>query len=190
IKKNGGRPEGPVWNYFTKGERVGKEKYKAICNFCEASWNRGEPIELKGHLANHCSKANSTIIRQFLTRILSNNSEESNLNKKRKCNTQGNLNQYVSIIEIDQQKIKRIHLAWARAFAICRIPWHIIENLFFIEALKETNLSYNPPTRQFLSDLLLETNEILENINETNDQISGQDDYNWDPENISNSDED
>ncbi|CAG8801385.1 17474_t:CDS:2, partial [Gigaspora rosea] len=42
------------------------------------------------------------------------------------------------------------------AFAICGISWHIIENPFFIEALKETNLSYKPPTRQYLSGHLLE----------------------------------
>ncbi|CAG8854121.1 37159_t:CDS:1, partial [Gigaspora margarita] len=40
-----------------------------------------------------------------------------------------------------------IHLAWTRAFAICGIPWNVIKNSFFIEALKETNLSYKPPTR-------------------------------------------
>ncbi|CAG8853332.1 12485_t:CDS:2, partial [Gigaspora margarita] len=33
------------------------------------------------------------------------------------------------------------------AFAICGIPWNVIENSFFIEALKETNLSYKSPTR-------------------------------------------
>ncbi|CAG8854540.1 41114_t:CDS:1, partial [Gigaspora margarita] len=118
-KKNpGGRPEGPVWNYFTKGEKVGKGRYKATCNFCRKSWNRGEPIELESHLANHCSMADSTVIRYFLTKILSNDSEKDKPKKKRKSNTYGKLDQYVSIIDLDQQKIKRIHLAWTRAFAI------------------------------------------------------------------------
>lgn len=31
-------------DYFTKGEKVGKGRYKATCNFCEKPWNRGEPI--------------------------------------------------------------------------------------------------------------------------------------------------
>ncbi|CAG8811721.1 16965_t:CDS:1, partial [Cetraspora pellucida] len=61
-------------------------------------------------------------------------------------NIQGNLDQYVSIMELDQQKIKRINLVWIRAFAICGIPWYTIKNPFFIEALKKTNLSYNLPT--------------------------------------------
>ncbi|CAG8742577.1 4144_t:CDS:2, partial [Gigaspora margarita] len=109
-KKNiGGRPYGPVWEYFTKGEK------------------------------------NSL-----------NSSEKNESNKKRKSITQEKLDQYISITELDQQKIKRIHIAWARAFAICGISWYIVENPFFIEALKETNLSYKPPTRQYLSDHLLE----------------------------------
>ncbi|CAG8696657.1 13943_t:CDS:2, partial [Racocetra fulgida] len=83
--------------------------------------------------------------------------------KKSGGRPKGNLDQHVSIIELDQQKIKRVHLAWARAFAICGIPWHTIENPFFIEALKETNLSYNPPTRQFLSGHLLEQQLALIN---------------------------
>ncbi|CAG8816588.1 30679_t:CDS:2 [Gigaspora margarita] len=162
-KKNlGGRPDGPVWNYFTKGEKVGKGRYKATCNFCSMSWNRGEPIELESHLANHCSMADSTVIRYFLAKILSN-TEKDKPNKKRKSNIYGKLDQHVSIIELDQQKIKRIHLAWTRAFAICGIPWNVIENPFFIEALKETNLSYKPPICKFLAGHLLEQQLALIN---------------------------
>ncbi|CAG8791895.1 9549_t:CDS:2, partial [Cetraspora pellucida] len=70
---------------------------------------------------------------------------------------------YVSIIELDQLKIKKIYQAWTRAFAICGISWHIIENSFFIEALKETNLSYKPPTHQYLSEAELRL--LIEKIN-------------------------
>jgi hypothetical protein len=171
-KNLGGRSDSLVWNYFTKGEKTGKSRYKATCNFCGTSWNRGEPIKLESHLANHCSKADPTIIRQFLSKILSDDSEKIKSNKKRKHNTYGKLDQYVSIIELDQQKIKRIHLAWARAFAICGISWNIIENPFFIEALKETNLSYKPPTRQFLSGQLLEQQLAL--INQKTNNIFQQ----------------
>ncbi|CAG8661956.1 41537_t:CDS:1 [Gigaspora margarita] len=95
-KKNlGSRPDGPVWNYFTKGERVGKGRYKATCNFCGRLWNRGEPIELESHLANHCSTADSTVIRYFLTKIFSNDSEKNKSNKKRKSNIYGKLDQHL-----------------------------------------------------------------------------------------------
>ncbi|CAG8546720.1 2616_t:CDS:2, partial [Cetraspora pellucida] len=109
----------------------------------------GHPDSLS--LSKSLFKADPTIIRQFLSKILSDDSEKIKSNKKRKHNTYRKLDQYVSIIELDQQKIKRIHFAWAKAFAICGISWNIIKNPFFIETLKETNLSYKSPTYQFLS---------------------------------------
>ncbi|RIB18836.1 hypothetical protein C2G38_2309201 [Gigaspora rosea] len=173
-KKNiGGRPVGPVWNYFTKGEKVGKGRYKATCNFCGTTWKRGEPVELESHLANHCSKANSQVVRKFLTKILSDNSDEIKSNKKRKTtNSQSSLSQFVISPKLDNPKIKRIHNAWTRAFTICGISWNIIENPFFIEALKEMNLSYEPPTRQLLSGQLLE--QQLAIINEKTKKIFKQ----------------
>ncbi|CAG8585245.1 14402_t:CDS:1 [Gigaspora margarita] len=90
-KHPGGYPDGPVWNYFTKGEKLGKGRYKATCNFCRTSWNRSEPNKLESHLANHCSKADLTTIRHFLSKILSDNSEKNRSNKKRKSNTYGKL---------------------------------------------------------------------------------------------------
>lgn len=38
-------------------------------------------------------------------------------------------------------------------------------------------------------DLLIETNKIIENIDENTSQISGQDDYDWDPEDLVNLDD-
>ena len=52
--------------------------------------------------------------------------------------------------------MKKINQAWAKAFTIFGIPWRVIENPFFIEALKEMNLSYNPPTRELLSGRIFE----------------------------------
>ncbi|CAG8830569.1 2786_t:CDS:1, partial [Cetraspora pellucida] len=93
-KKSGGCSEGPVWNYFTKREKIGKGKYQIICNLYDASWNYNELIELESHLANYYSKADPKIIRQFFIKILSNTSKENILNKKRKSNIQGNFDQY------------------------------------------------------------------------------------------------
>ncbi|CAG8643307.1 10362_t:CDS:2 [Cetraspora pellucida] len=39
-------------------------------------------------------------------------------------------------------------------------------------------------------DLLLETDEILENLDKQTSQISEQDNYNWEPEDYLNSDDD
>ncbi|CAG8458168.1 16171_t:CDS:2 [Gigaspora margarita] len=82
VKNIGGHPE---------GKQVAKGKYEAIYNLYGVTWNR----------ANHCQKADSTTINQFLTKILSNNSEQGEFSKKRKINTQGPLDQYVSLIKLD-----------------------------------------------------------------------------------------
>ncbi|RHZ75278.1 hypothetical protein Glove_216g25 [Diversispora epigaea] len=55
-----------------------------------------------------------------------------------------------------------------KAFAICGIPWRIIESPFFIEALKETNPSYEPPTRDLFSGRIFEQQlaKVNQKINE------------------------
>src|ERR1044071_5249135 len=65
-----GRPLGLVWNHFIRGEEKSKGKYKARCNYCDKHWERGEPCELEGHLANHCSKAPNEVIREYLVKVL------------------------------------------------------------------------------------------------------------------------
>ena len=41
-----------------------------MCNYCDKHWERGEPCELEGHLANHCSKAPNGVIREYLAKVL------------------------------------------------------------------------------------------------------------------------
>ncbi|CAG8459550.1 25699_t:CDS:2 [Gigaspora margarita] len=73
-KKNPGCPEGPVWNYFTKDEKLGKKVIKQL--------NQDELIELVSHLANYCPIAESTIIRYFLIKILFVDSKKDKPRKK------------------------------------------------------------------------------------------------------------
>ena len=58
-------------------------------------------------------------------------------------------------------------------FACCDIPFHIIENPFFVDAIKSLRSSYNPPSRNHLSGNLLnrevikinsKVNNILKNL--------------------------
>ena len=46
------------------------------------------------------------------------------------------------------------------AFVYCNIPFSIIENPFFIEALKHLRPDYNPSSREYLFSWLLD-NEIV-----------------------------
>ena len=43
-----------------------------------------------------------------------------------------------------------------KAFTVCGIPWHVIENPFFVEALKEMNPSYKLPSRELFSGRIFE----------------------------------
>ncbi|KAF0552268.1 zinc finger bed domain-containing protein 1-like [Gigaspora margarita] len=51
------------------------------------------------------------------------------------------------------------------------------------------NLEQFPDNDNENDDLLLETNKIIENIDENTSQILGQDDYDWDPKDLVNSDD-
>ena len=161
YKNIGGRPIGAVWNHFTRGEEKVKGKYKAWCNYCNKKWERGEPCELEGHLANNCSTAPNEVICEYLAKVLSRNTDKSgfnNKNNKRKLNSsasQRSLDNFVGC-SLEKEKSEKINQAWAKAFTICGIPWRVIENPFFIEALKEMNPSYEPPTRELLSGRIFE----------------------------------
>ena len=113
-----------------------------MCNYCDKHWERGEPCELEGYLANHCSKVPNEVIREYLAKVLLRDTDKSgfnNKNNKRKLSNpsdQRSLDNFVgSSLEIG--KSEKINQALAKAFTICGIPWRVIENPFFIEALKK-----------------------------------------------------
>jgi hypothetical protein len=175
-KNTGGRPLGEVWEHFIRGEEKVKGKYKATCSYCNNNWERGEPCNLEAHLANHCNSAPKEVIRTFLSKILlrnNNESESNNKSNKRKLlipsdSSQKTLDNFTGS-SLEKEKIERISQAWVKAFTICGIPWRVIENPFFIEALKEMNPSYEPPSRKLLSGRIFEAqlakvNDKVKNI--------------------------
>ena len=177
LGKNIGRPLGSVWNHFTRGEEKVKGKYKAICNYCDKNWERGEPCELEVHLANHCSVAPNEIIREYLTKILSRDANGNGFNNKNNKRKHSNLSGQTSLDSfaggnLEISKVERINQVWAKAFTVCGIPWRVIENPFFVEALKEMNPSYEPPTRELLSGRLFE--QQLASVNDKVKRILNQ----------------
>lgn len=160
-KNIGGRPLGPVWDHFTRGNEKTKGKYEATCNYCNKHWERGEPCDLEIHLASHCSTAPKEVIREFLTKVLQHDNNRdgfNNKNSKRKLSSQSNQKSLDDFIgsTLEKEKTEKINQSWVKAFTICGIPWRIIENPFFIEALKEMNPSYEPPTRELFSGRIFE----------------------------------
>lgn len=76
--------------------------------------------------------------------------------------------------EIPKYRQKIIDQAWLKAFVSCGIPFSVIENPFFVDAIKSLRSSYNPPSRDCLSGSLLnrevikvnsKVNNTLENMN-------------------------
>ena len=161
YKNIGGRPLGSVWSHFTRGDEKVKGKYKAKCSYCDKNWACGEPCELENHLANHCSTAPNDVIREYLTKVLLCNTDKdgfNNKNNKRKLsNSSGQklLDDFAGS-SLETGKSEKINQAWAKAFTICGIPQRVIENPFFIKALKEMNPSYKSPTRELLSGHIFE----------------------------------
>ena len=87
-----------------------------------------------------------------------NNSQQKS-NRKRKFNDilddQSKITDFHESSKLSQERIHEINRACIKAFAICGIPWHIIENPFFIEFLKTLCLGYTPPSKEILSNHLL-----------------------------------
>ena len=85
-KKNTGRPRGSHWKHFEQSNNTRDGHSRAVCKFCGNSWYKGEKAILKGHIANHCKNASTSIIRKYLTKLAENSTGISSNNKKRKLN--------------------------------------------------------------------------------------------------------
>src|SRR3989337_1582058 len=122
-------------------------------------WAKGSPQEIEVHLAFECQKVEPSIRDFFLQRLAAKavnqnpTSTETNVNKKRKSNA--TISGQQKITEFGESIDNQIDRALVKAFVICGIPWHIIENPFFIELIKLLRSSYQPPSREILSGRLL-----------------------------------
>ncbi len=73
---------------------------------------------------------------------------------------------------IEQNKVEMANRAIVRFFACCGIPFHVVENPFFVDLLRILCPGYYPPSRNTLSGNMLNaeishiTTEINLKINE------------------------
>lgn len=163
-KNKGGRPLSSIWEDITRGNHVGSGKFQATCKYCGFSWPRGEIQKLEEHLANHCSEAPASTVRKYLNQVLE---REDKINKKRKVidSSQLTMNHYHDSTNIPNARVTRINRALAKFFVACGISFRIVEHPFFINFVKELNSAYELPTREYLSDQLLERELALVNSN-------------------------
>jgi uncharacterized membrane protein len=64
-------------------------------------------------------------------------------------------------------RVTRINRAIAKFFVACGISFQIIKNPFFINFVKELNSAYELPTREYLSNQLLERELAMVNSSVT-----------------------
>ncbi|CAG8822150.1 9175_t:CDS:2, partial [Cetraspora pellucida] len=138
-KKSAGRPLAGVWNFFNKGASV-KGHCLEQCKECEAFWARAKPVDLEKHLALDCPSQNKDII-DFYTQIISNRQGD-----------QASLSEFLESTKLTLQRENNINSALIKVFVVCNIPFHIISNPYFIDALRELQPGYQPPSRQLLAD--------------------------------------
>ncbi|GES96485.1 ribonuclease H-like domain-containing protein [Rhizophagus clarus] len=98
-------------------------------------------------------------------------------NKKRKVDKsvvgQTTMTAFHDLTNLSKARINQINSVLVKCFICCGITFRIIEHPFFINLLKELNADYNPSTREYLSNRLLETE--LYNVNEKiNEDIKNQ----------------
>src|SRR6185295_17447312 len=96
---------------------------------------------MKSHLANYCTKTPASVVREYLQKL-------SGEMAKKKCKTIGqhSIEDFHDLIkELPKGHISQINRALAKAFICAGLPFQAIENLFFVNFLKELNLVYHPP---------------------------------------------
>jgi hypothetical protein len=162
TKNIGGRPRNKVWEQFHAGPKRQDGHFPATCKWCNSKWARGDRVPMESHLANHCTKAPASVVREYLQKLGGEDSEMAK--KKRKTIGQHSIEDFHDPIkELPKGRISQINRALAKAFICAGLPFQAIENPFFVDFLKELNSAYHPPSRDLLSNRLIE--EELSRIN-------------------------
>jgi Protein of unknown function (DUF 659) len=159
VPTNSGRPKNPVWEHYNKGKETSAGHWQATCKYCNARWGKGVIYEMENHLASHCLQVPRDILRHYIN-LVEEKDNEPELGKKRKSNSgiqRKITNSFKKVQMDDPVQEKNITRALVKAFALCGIPWHIIENPFFIDALKQLNPAYDPPSREVFVNRHFET---------------------------------
>ncbi|PKK79757.1 hypothetical protein RhiirC2_842359 [Rhizophagus irregularis] len=122
-----------------QGAKISEGRYETTCAYCNYFWKEGSHKDLEAHCANECSEIPANT-RQFFLNCLAAKAE-------------GNIT--INLEHLEQLKIHEIDRACVKAFAVCGIAWHVIENPFFIKFLKTLRPGYTPPSKEVLSGKLL-----------------------------------
>ncbi|CAB4482610.1 unnamed protein product [Rhizophagus irregularis] len=115
---------------------------------------------MQGHIALNCLKVSPEVKSLFLEKVKNNG--HLGYNKKIKIShNQPKIDEIFDSIKIDQAKIEMANRAIVKFFACCGIPFHIIENPFFIDFLR-TSLTEDMLNAE-ISHVITEINLKLNN---------------------------
>lgn len=172
-KKKRGRPKTDVWEFFKEGPR-NRGHCSAECNFCGWTQVVGQPNEMQGHIALSCSKAPHEVKTIFLEKVknIGKLGYENNKNPRIDPN-QPMITEKFESTKVEQSKIEMANRAVVRFFSCCGIPFHVVENPFFVDLLCTLCPGYHPPSRNTLTESMLNS-EISHVITEINIKISGE----------------
>ncbi|CAG8785559.1 14097_t:CDS:2 [Gigaspora rosea] len=133
-KKSAERPPAGVWRFFDKE-----------------------------HLALDCPNQNKEV-KDFYSQVIANRQGcsqavsqklvpgvELSQKKRKVTSSQASLSEFLESTKLTSERENNINSALIKAFIVCNIPFHIISNPYFIDALRELRPGYQPPSRQLLA---------------------------------------
>ncbi|PKY44171.1 hypothetical protein RhiirA4_512690 [Rhizophagus irregularis] len=156
-----------IWGgHAIQGAKISEGRYETTCAYCNYFWKEGSHKDLEAHFANE-SEGNITINLEHLEQVTA---------KKRKLNNNTGIRTKISdfheSITFTELKNHEIDRACVKAFAVCGIAWHVIENPFFIKFLKTLRPGYTPPSKEVLSACDGWTNSANKNILNYHSQLN------------------
>src|SRR6266542_2569931 len=127
------------------------------------------------HIALTCPKASHNIKTIFLEKVKKNGKlgyENNNKNAKLDSN-QPKITGMFESTRIEQNKVEMANRAIVRFFACCGIPFHVVENPFFVELLIILYTRYYSHSRNTISGNMLNA-KISHITTEINLKINGE----------------
>jgi hypothetical protein len=167
AKHGGGRPKSKVWEHFEHNSTNHPGHFDAKCKFCNHYWKGGVVKKLEVHLARECENVSIEIKNRYMHIVAKRDGLSDDIMEIETTDNERNKDDTLSLEQaafIDRSVLK--------AFVMCGLPFHIIENPYFINVLKNLKKNYNSPFCEWLSTNLLseecvrvelKINNLLEN---------------------------
>ncbi len=164
VKRKGERQRDPVWNHFKSKLLKTLGHFSAKCKHYGTNFSREWSNQLEVHLAKDCTAIALDIKNNYQEIIMQKQIikekffEIEQVNKRQKLSITdywSNKNQVLS-----ENLKNNINRSITIAFIMCDLPFSIIENSWFVDALKLLWSNYNLPIREYLVSLLLNNEAI------------------------------